>query len=472
MSFDRAMIYAFYALLMTAVSGSLYMAGWMLVKRRFDRGHERLLLKYLRIGGLIYLCPILFVVILWRWGDQVLVSPWLGKHRTPMSIFITVPEIVWAARIGFLLWGIGAAVMLAFWLEEKHRLRQICRSSSAEENQKVLDCCGRMQECLGIHRKIIVLRSEGVASPCMTGSVRVRIILPYRQNDYTDAELEALFAHELTHCKRRDMFFRNMFLLVSVIHALNPLAHWMRRYNKEYSEMACDLAVCERLSGLFSIKEYGERVLSIAIKDGEEWKSAVAVAEKEPSLKRRMEALHSRKYCKRANKRTVALITALLILGSSMTAYAAGNEMVKFQMDSACSLMDITEEENIWVNTLEEQYISPEEFAAYEAGGVITDDSEPFLNRSGESFSVSITVGGIYESGWFHLDKGQTVTVSVCTDPDGQLVQAGIKYQNGSATAVTGVEPDHRFTAQEEGSYCFFVRNLSSQPIKAYGFYH
>ena len=470
MSFNAVILYLFYAFVLTAVSGTIFTLFWLLLKRYVGEGHVRLLSRCLRIGAQLYLLPVLFGIVLWRNGDSALFVPWRDKAAMRKMIFEGSDTIYTAVWVLIGLWVIGVAAVLIPQIIPGKKLRDTLSCAVVEDRQNVLDCCEQLRQRFGIHREIYLLRSDATSVPCVVGGRRLRVILPGMTQEYTDRELEVILSHELMHCRRHDLFFKLEFLLINAVHAMNPLTHLMRRYNTEYTEEVCDIEVCEEMQELFTFREYGDVLLAMAVKQNKEEKEPlVGITDKANSLQRRVQRMIRYKNGKRMKKRAAALITALLVAGSSMTAYAAGNGIAKLHKVVYDATIGMVEEENTGIeNTLTEYTMSEEEFAQ--------NPGIPMQGSLARSYgNISDTLGGKAKgvTASFHLTEGDKIIITLDVSPSDKDVRVGI-------AGCPGVNPpyvmgkgaiSHTFTAEKTGDYYVFVENMTDASVTVNGFY-
>ncbi|MDR1158759.1 MAG: M56 family metallopeptidase [Oscillospiraceae bacterium] len=103
--------------------------------------------------------------------------------------------------------------------------------------------------------------SRRAAGPLLTGLVKPIIVLPHGSD--SEAELRLILRHELTHSKRRDVWYKLLLLTVNVLHWYNPLVYLMRREAEEDLELVCDRETTK--SQTFAEKqEYGGVILKTA----------------------------------------------------------------------------------------------------------------------------------------------------------------------------------------------------------------
>lgn len=55
--------------------------------------------------------------------------------------------------------------------------------------------------------------------------------------------MRLILKHELTHCKRKDLWFKGLLLWARALHFFNPFVHWMAHLAEKDMELSCDLVV-------------------------------------------------------------------------------------------------------------------------------------------------------------------------------------------------------------------------------------
>lgn len=474
MNLTESIIYVFYAFVLTTLSGSVFSLAWLLLRKCLGAGREVLLSRCLRVGLQFYLVPVLFVVVLWHRGDNMLPLPWRKDAGHQVSILGRSTMIFYLSIALICIWCVGMIAAFIRYLRERPDLNDLLRCSAPERSQDVLDCFERIKQRLGIHSHIVLLRSCEGCAPCTVGIVHKKVIVPARTPEFSTRALEVVFSHELMHCKRQDLFFRAEFAAANIIHALNPLAYLMRKYDNDYTEAACDQMVCETMEDAFSHKEYCSTILEMVVeKNGAKEEVVLGMTEKKSALQQRVEAMIQYERSKKMKKQIAVLLTAVFVAGSSMTAYAAGNGVVMLHDGVYEATRSVTsEDENDWGNTLEERVISAEEFATY---GCIVMESETGTTRAGgfiNNWGLSSIATGSTSS--FHVNAGGTVSVNVWTDPENQKIEVGVMRTGlgGSGFSVTSSNSiGHTFTLEEAGDYYVFVKNHSGRSIHVNGSY-
>ncbi|MBQ7901843.1 MAG: M56 family metallopeptidase, partial [Clostridia bacterium] len=103
-----------------------------------------------------------------------------------------------------------------------------------------------VKEELGIKRCIKIKMSSDVQSPMLVGVLFPVIYIPCREIPLEHMRMVLL--HELTHYKRKDLFFKWLSVFVNAVHWFNPLAYLLCSNVSEACEVSCDMAVTKNMS--------------------------------------------------------------------------------------------------------------------------------------------------------------------------------------------------------------------------------
>ena len=87
------------------------------------------------------------------------------------------------------------------------------------------------------------LTSASCVVPVTVGLLRPRVILPECRREWSQAQLDAVLAHERAHARRRDPLVQWLALLNRALFWFHPLAWWLDRRLSALAEEACDAAV-------------------------------------------------------------------------------------------------------------------------------------------------------------------------------------------------------------------------------------
>lgn len=184
-------------------------------------------------------------------------SPWTGQDTRPQTeeYWAESPRVPVTVVLSALwLTGALAAALIqggGYLLARRDLLRS---ARPAEEETQAL--VGRAAARLGLKRPIAVRRTGRVRTPMVLGLVRPVLLLPQ------GAEPDGLvLCHELTHLKRRDLWYKALLTAACWLHWFNPLVWWMSRAASENLELCCDGDVTAGQDAAFR-QRYGELLLS------------------------------------------------------------------------------------------------------------------------------------------------------------------------------------------------------------------
>jgi beta-lactamase regulating signal transducer with metallopeptidase domain len=155
------------------------------------------------------------------------------------------PEaIVWLVRI----WMIGVvlfSVRSAGGFLLVQRLRRIATIPATGE---LLRLCVAVQRQMGIERAVRFCRSAALQVPAVVGGIRPIVLLPITAlTGLSDAQIEAIVAHELAHIQRLDYFVNVFQVFAETVLFYHPAVWWVNKRIRIERENCCDdtaIAVC------------------------------------------------------------------------------------------------------------------------------------------------------------------------------------------------------------------------------------
>ena len=159
-------------------------------------------------------------------------APNPGDSANPLQIWIPVASVVWAA---------GVAIMLAYALISYLRLKK------------------RVSTAFPIGKNI--RQSEFVDSPFVLGLFRPVVYLPFRMDS---ADMEPVIAHELTHIRRKDHWWKPLGFVLLAVHWFNPLMWVAYILLCRDIELACDEKVIAGLDSE-SRANYSEALVACSV---------------------------------------------------------------------------------------------------------------------------------------------------------------------------------------------------------------
>ncbi len=181
---------------------------------------------------------------------------------------------------------------------------------------ELLDRLSIVAEQSGIKKPIELCVNPLVSSPLLIGFFRPCIVLP--SADIPEKDFHYIVLHELTHYKRRDMFYKWLVQITVCLHWFNPLVHLMSREITKACEFSCDEAVLTKM-GSGSAQDYGKTLLDAmaAVGKYKENLGAVTLSENKQLLKERLGAIMKFKKRSRSGKILTAVLTLCVVLGAA-----------------------------------------------------------------------------------------------------------------------------------------------------------
>ena len=142
-------------------------------------------------------------------------APAPGASANPLQIWIPVLTVIW-------LWGV-AALFLYSAVSYRRLRRRVCEAVILRDN---------------------IYQSENVCSPFVLGIIRPKIYLPYHMDK---REMDHVIAHEQTHIRRRDHWWKPLGFLLLTVHWFNPLLWLGYILLCRDIELACDEKVIREM---------------------------------------------------------------------------------------------------------------------------------------------------------------------------------------------------------------------------------
>ena len=162
------------------------------------------------------------------------------------------------------VWAIGAMVQfsrcLIVWIKDRrvvHRLPQTFHMGWKNDAAQVA-------AELGIHRKVRLRIGPPNGGPQMVGLAAPIVIIGNRC--LKSKERKIVLYHELSHYKHRDLWWQIAMELMVCLNWFNPLCHRLRKNLTMWCETACDAWACRYRKDQFTLKDYGDTVLSFCLR--------------------------------------------------------------------------------------------------------------------------------------------------------------------------------------------------------------
>lgn len=117
---------------------------------------------------------------------------------------------------------------------------------------------GKLVEQVEVKRTVELYTNSLISSPLLIGFLHPCIILPTAK--LSDFDLKNTILHELTHYKRRDMFYKWLVQMVVCFHWFNPFVYLMGKEINRACEFSCNEAVIRTYDK--GARAYGDTLLN------------------------------------------------------------------------------------------------------------------------------------------------------------------------------------------------------------------
>lgn len=301
-----------------------------------------------------------------------------------------------------------------------------------------------------------IYQNDLLLSPVTVGSIRPKIILPYR--DYAEKQLRIMLEHEMNHIRGKDLLWRKIALLVTGVHWYNPLTYLLLRKLIYQEEVVCDLKSSNN-NPWFTPKEYGYFLAGLE-DNGFGGKIFTAFCESKKEIVRRVKAIAAGDKMKKPEKKMVAASCLCLFVLSFFPAQIILARAVKIQESW------IKEEET----AIEVKSTSPEPVVTYQTAADLGVGEVEYPKKG---FQTEKDISGTYEIaantrmlfGQQKMAEGESIVLT------GKFEDAGLSCRIGIKNCETGevcyVEKNglavYMFEIEKDGAYSAYIENGSDK---------
>ncbi len=195
-------------------------------------------------------------------------------------------------------------------------IRYITAGLTPVSDTEILDRLSIAAEQAGVKKPVELCVNPLIASPLLIGFFRPCIILP--NADIPEKNFQYIVLHEMTHYKRRDVFYKWLVQTAVCLHWFNPLVHLMSREITKDCEFSCDEAVLMK-TGYGGAQDYGKTLLDAMVAVGQyrENPGAVTLSENKQLLKERLGAIMNFKQKTAVVKFLTGVLTFCMVFGAA-----------------------------------------------------------------------------------------------------------------------------------------------------------
>lgn len=360
----------------------------------------------------------------------------------------------------FVIWLCGFLSLFIFRLvRELITLKKIRTASIEWKDKKVLETFTSIQQELGIRRNIHIYQCSFIASPFSTGILHPSIFFPDKM--YYGEELYFTLKHELVHCKRKDVVYHLLMMLLRAMHWYNPMIGFWEKDFFHYSEMSCDEIVLEHADSKKRYR-YAKLLLEMIGEEGKDQALKIRtgfIGRNEKEAEMRM--LHIMKGTKKAAKPAAVFMAACFAvlcpaatLAATQAVYLADGRIAKtVEYENA-----IVEEMHLPVFT---------EYAGYQElteEDILDFERLQLIGRSLTNIDVSLTSSIEVNLLSASLKEGNSVIVLLSSNNKQDSFLVGIKDQNGARKYIYSTDGfvSHSFSIDKNSDYIVYVKKIKA----------
>lgn len=456
----------FFVIILNTVTGTVaYLLCKLLTRIAEKAGAIRVIYPMYRLVMIFYAIPFGWIYI------YIKCNRVYGSYGIGDSFFGT-PIIFWIIQIALIVWLIGMVCVIVRKLKDSYEERKAHELKMKNNMPFRADEYRAMLSRMYPHRnwkRTQFCTNFLTRSPVVVGKFSPVIIIPERK--YSEFQIQVILMHEGMHIVRLDNLAKQISSVLIYINWFNP---YLKSYTKEldeWADIACDISVCKRFLGGNS-KEYYIALMAAKTSGHSVVNPFVSHLNKSnESIKRRM--MYMKKWKDSRSKRFVsAILMATLIMGSSVTAFAASSQVAGTQNDvyretceseqNASDFESSTEIHMIPADQVDEEKWN--EAVVYEE-----DLLEPLTVQ--KNFTWTVPADNFARSAGFIKQKGGQIVVS-CYLYSELNHRVGIRRPDGSQLYVIGThQVTATFPCEKTGTYYVYVENMGRVDIKASGYY-
>lgn len=456
----------FFVIILNTITGTVaYLLCKLLTRIAEKAGAIRVIYPMYRLVMIFYTIPFGWIYI------YIKCNRVYGSYGIGDSFFGT-PIIFWIIQIALIVWLIGMVCVIVRKLKDSYEERKAHELKMKNNMPFRADEYRAMLSRMYPHRnwkRTQFCTNFLTRLPVVVGKFSPVIIIPERK--YSEFQIQVILMHEGMHIVRLDNLAKQISSVLIYINWFNP---YLKSYTKEldeWADIACDISVCKRFLGGNS-KEYYIALMAAKTSGHSVVNPFVSHLNKSnESIKRRM--MYMKKWKDSRSKRFVsAILMATLIMGSSVTAFAASSQVAGTQNDvyretceseqNASDFESSTEIHMIPADQVDEEKWN--EAVVYEE-----DLLEPLTVQ--KNFTWTVPADNFARSAGFIKQKGGQIVVS-CYLYSELNHRVGIRRPDGSQLYVIGThQVTATFPCEKTGTYYVYVENMGRVDIKASGYY-
>lgn len=456
----------FFVIILNTVTGTVaYLLCKLLTRIAEKAGAIRVIYPMYRLVMIFYTIPFGWIYI------YIKCNRVYGSYGIGDSFFGTT-IIFWIIQIALIVWLIGMVCVIVRKLKDSYEERKAHELKMKNNMSFRADEYRAMLSRMYPHRnwkRTQFCTNFLTRSPVVVGKLFPVIIIPERK--YSEFQIQVILMHEGMHIVRLDNLAKKISSVLIYINWFNP---YLKSYTKEldeWADIACDISVCKRFLGGNS-KEYYIALMAAKTSGHSVVNPFVSHLNKSnESIKRRM--MYMKKWKDSRSKKFVsAILMAALIMGSSVTAFAASSQVAGTQNDVYRETCESEQNASDFESSTEIHMIPADQVDEEKWNEAVVYDEdllEPLTVQ--KNFTWTVPADNFARSAGFIKQKGGQIIV--CCYLYSELNhRVGIRRPDGSQLYVIGThQVTATFPCEKTGTYYVYVENMGRVDIKASGYY-
>ncbi len=225
--------------------------------------------------------------------------------------------------------------------------------------------------------KLTAYESDKVDTPLLTGLLHPKLIIPVTKSEWNAEELELVIAHELCHYRMKDLWLKQLMLLVTCVNWFNPAVYLMKKHFYHDMELVCDAHVMRGRSN--DEKEaYAKILMSYAGKNRRNYTFMSGLAAGKKLTKNRIQHIWEDGRKKKGVVVFICILVALLGISLFVSCGYKPEEVVKDAGGVSGGVMEPVEDEHV-SNGDEEEFVLKETFTDDDITDTDVSDEEDVL---------------------------------------------------------------------------------------------
>ncbi len=259
------------------------------------------------------------------------------SNSSVKNILNLIPKLWLIGSMGCLLFGGLLYIKFLYSIKKCPKVSDI----------KILNLFEECKELMDIHKKVMIVQTDTIATLAVTGYMRPKILLPSSMmKDCNITHTKYALLHELAHVKRKDILINNISYFLSIVYWMNPLIWLCFNKMREDRELCCDSLALSYLSDE-EVKSYGRAIIKMAeVSSRTAWIPAAGFTSNKYKITRRIKNI--KLYDRYSYRLSILSVSAILILSFvSLTNSKAETIGSYLKGNSNAALVKYTDNTNI-----------------------------------------------------------------------------------------------------------------------------